>query len=357
MNHYMNRIFLLLGMALAPAVCLRAETDPSPAPTGSLQIGIGGHTFTQAAYNDIPADNQLELLKELNVRVYRFDIGSNTLFLGKWIDFAHELKKNNIEPLALLVPPGKRNPKADLNEVESSAREYAFNVARKMKDCVQYWDIDNELDGWAILHKGDMMADGNIYNFNPPAGDQKDNYEDARYQFAMHRIKGLIAGVRAADPNAKVMVNSAGWHHFGFIDRLVQDGVAFDILGWHWYSEMGNLDEAKYRKNLVVMDRLLSYGKPLWITENNYRPGGAPEQEVRQAEYFANTVERMKKLFPKVRVYCVYELLDEPYFGATTPYGNYGLVKVRKSDDGKWVLDRKKPAFDIIKAATKPSAN
>jgi hypothetical protein len=64
---------------------------------------------------------------------------------------------------------------------------------------------------------------------------------------------GLYEGVKAADPNALAIVDTAGWLHYGFIERLVKEdrALAFDILAWHWYSEMGEMTNVQGKRNLI----------------------------------------------------------------------------------------------------------
>ena len=96
--------------------------------------------------------------------------------------------------------------------------------------------------------------------------------EESRYQESKAQILGLARGVRAGNPGAKTMVNAAGWLHYGFFERLIrEDKVPFDIIAWHWYSEMG--DMTKVRGNFDVLGKLKSYKKPLWSTRKSMAGG------------------------------------------------------------------------------------
>jgi hypothetical protein len=153
--------------------------------------------------------------------------------------------------------------------------------------------------------------------------------------------------VKAADPAASTIVDTAGWLHYGFIERLVkEDRVPFDILAWHWYSEMGDITNVQGKRDLVAW--LQRYGKPLWITEINRRDGSKGNQGEAQAEYVRKTAARFRA-DPRIRSFFIYELLDEPYFGAQGE-SDYGLVEVRKGSTGKWEVSRRKPVFDALKS-------
>ena len=92
------------------------------------------------------------------------------------------------------------------------------------------------------MRKGDTNGSGIRWLWGDPDGSSTDDYEGIRYQRARAEILGLGDGMRAADPGSLAIVDTAGWLHYGFIERLwARDHVAFDILAWHWYSEMGDI--------------------------------------------------------------------------------------------------------------------
>ena len=145
-------------------------------------------------------------------------------------------------------------------------------MAGRYKGRITHWELSNELDGYAMIRKGEKTRDGKVWPWGDPDGSRPENYEEGRYQRAKAEILGLYEGVKAADPTAITVVDTGGWLHYGFIDRLVrEDHVPFDILAWHWYSGMGDMTKVQGKFNLVK--RLAGYGKPLWITQINRRNG------------------------------------------------------------------------------------
>jgi len=174
-----------------------------------------------------------------------------------------------------------------------------------------------------------------------------DTYNEERYARARAEIQGLYDGVKAADPAAQTIVDTAGWLHYGFIERLVkEDHVPFDILAWHWYSEMGDITKVQGKLDLVQF--LRRFGKPLWITEINRRDGSKGHRGKEQADYLSQTAAQLRAN-PHIHAFFVYELLDEPYFGANGE-SDYGLVEVVRSASGKWQVSQKKPAFEALKS-------
>jgi len=146
----------------------------------------------------------------------------------------------------------------------------------------------------------------------------------------------LLDGVRAGDPNAQTIVNFT-WLHYGFIQRLVNDGVDFDIIGADWYSNMGDITSVRGTLDLPAYIKT-QFGKPLWITEGNRWEGSTGGNEAAQAAYISQDVSAMCNN-PNISAYVVYELLDEP--GVSPAFeANMGLVYNPTSP---------KPAFDAYK--------
>ena len=163
---------------------------------------------------------------------------------------------------------------------------------------------------------------------------------------ACELLRGLAEGIHEGDPEANRIIDCAGWLHFGFMDRLVDDAVPFEIVSWHWYSEMGDITTPKesFSGNWDVLDKLKSWGKEVWLTEGNRRNGDMDAQgQARAASSRPITQAREGGI---VDAYFVYELLDEPYFQGGEAH--YGLVTFDKRD-GIWTVGERKPAFQAIK--------
>jgi len=221
-------------------------------------------------------------------------------------------------------------------------------VAGRYKGRITHWELDNELDAYAMIRKGERCRSGRLWEWGDAEGSNPDDFNEARYQKAKAEILGLHEGIKAGDPDALTIVDTAGWLHYGFIERLVmEDKVPFDILSWHWYSECGEITNVQGRVNLV--EYLKRFNKPLWITEINRRDGSKHGKEKDQADYVGSTARQLRAN-PGIGAFFVYELLDEPYFGAGGE-SDYGLVAVAKGGAGTWQVSRRKPAFEAFKSA------
>jgi hypothetical protein len=94
---------------------------------------------------------------------------------------------------------------------------------------------------------------------------------------------------------------------------LINYGVKFDVLSYHWYSDMeGAAAKAPY--NIPDITKKLSGlfpTKPIWFTESNFRPKGLSTDEAKQKDFVTQFVAKCKAN-SKVQALIFYELLDEP---------------------------------------------
>jgi hypothetical protein len=331
--------FSFLAAAIAPAA------EP-------CHWGVNGHPLNQAAYTDVSLGAQLDLVSELGASWYRCDVDA-PVFRGAPARFdalvrAAEQRKINLLPI-LLPSPNCRSAEATPQQIQNAAQAFAKDIVSRYKGRITHWELGNEYDAYALIRQGEVMPGGKRWTWaGDPDGGSPDDYDPGRCARAKAEIMGLYEGVKAADPSALTIVNTAGWLHYGFIDCLTRENpvIPFDILSWHWYSEMGDITSVQGRLNLV--ERLRRYGKPLWITEINRRDGSKGGKEAEEAGYITRDIARLAAN-PNIDGLFIYELLDEPYFG---PAGEsyYGLVSLKQDHNGRWQIAGKKKAFAAYRA-------
>ena len=186
-----------------------------------------------------------------------------------------------------------------------------------------------------------------MWNWGDPAGNRPRSYEESRYRKAKAEIQGLYEGVKAADPNAMTVVDTGGWLHYGFIERLVnEDRVPFDILAWHWYSNMGDMTNVQGKLNLVA--RLAGYGKPLWITEINRYGGSMNRGEKEQADYVGKAAAQLRESGDRRVVHL--RTSRRTVFWPTRPESYCGLVELARNNHNKWQVVRRKQSFETFKS-------
>jgi len=354
--------------AIASCFCvaLLVTLDAASSDAGEEQIdliwGANGHPFAQEGYrpdtDGVPYEDQIRLLAELGMDYYRCDLGLGHERAFDWLDRLLGIgKKHNMMVLPVVFPPVDRNKEIhNPDGVYKTSFEAARKLAERFKGRIPVYDLHNELDGWC------MNTDYWGKNKHPD-GDELKHYFPDRLTLAAAMLRGLADGVRAGDPDAKRMINTGGWLHTGFVQAMVEADVSFEILSWHWYSDMGKIDSIEARGGRDLLGELLAFGKPIWITEANYRPGlreadqSVGEERGRMDDgcaYLRDTMKHVHKLRKRgVRAYLIYELLDEPYFLRRDPgtvEAHYGLVElVRGPNDHGWRIGRRKHAFHVVR--------
>jgi hypothetical protein len=217
----------------------------------------------------------------------------------------------------------------------------ARDLVSRFKHDIRVWELGNELENYAIIQPCEVQDDGVQYNcaWGPAGGVGPLEYFGPRWQKSSAVLKGLSDGAMAADPTVRKAMGTAGWGHVGAFERMLQDGIRWDISVWHMYG-----DDPEW-----AFKHLVKYGKPIWITELNH-PLGSQYGEIGQAEGIGRDLRRVLDLrasYPIEAVH-IYELLDEPYW-APDFEAFMGLVAIDKASDGAWKPGRTKPAYDVVK--------
>jgi hypothetical protein len=298
----------------------------------SVFYGIAGHIEHRGAYRMSDYDLQIQQLRDLGVTMYAQDVSSEET-AHQVAAFAKQAAKSCIGVLAL-VTPFEQEKRRD----EQDAYEHGYALGkiagRTLKGLVTYYQVGNEYDNWTIL--GDDRS-----------GMSPSDYDNARFEKARGSILGLIKGIRETNPDAKILLTSFSWLHFGFVDMLFAgtqpDGSNghpiphWDITAWHWYSNMGSILAAGDQK-INVLERLRdSYGKPIWITEYGVRPTHADPGAYLVGKDALEGFVSVAKTYGVQNV-TLYELYDDEKYGGD---GNYGVIH----DDGK----TRKPRFDVVR--------
>jgi hypothetical protein len=351
----------VMGVAITGTVQKRnraAATSSAPTAATRFVWGVSGHPFGQDSYRPsrgLSIAEQIALVRELGARWYRVDWDQKSVEPGQhdYDMLVNEAQKKKVRLLPILF--ASFAPDATDAQVEEAAFRYGRAMARRYRGRVTHWELSNERDIDTMIRQGEKTRDGQEWTGGAPDGDKPEHYEESRYKKVKAQILGLSRGVKEGDPNAKTMVDTAGWLHYGFFERLVnEDKVPFDILAWHWYSEMG--DPTRVRGTINVIEKLRSFGKPIWITEINRRGGSQNSSEDAQAQYLSEAARQARDTWG-VAGFFAYELLDEPYFGNDNPESYYGLVSVARAANGRLSLQARKPAFSALRSViTAPAA-
>lgn len=325
----------------------------TPAKEKTFHWGVQGHPCLQEAYIHVPIATQLDLLVELGARWYRSDWPADTVVRSPEVydNLIAEAARRKISILPIIFPTvGCRSPLPP-EEIQKESFKFAKSVAQRFRGRITHWELDNELDNYAILQKGDKNRFGEVWESSGhPSGDRPEQFEESRYRKVAAELKGLAEGIKAGDPKAKTMID-VSWLHYGFIERLIkEDKVKFDILALHWYSDMGDVTKVNGKFNLL--EHLRTYGKPIWVTEAGWRDDLKTKNG--QAEWM-RTIPKQFRSLPGVEAFFLYELLDEPYFGPDSSESHFGLVTLVKDAGGKWQVSGKKEGYSVLQTVIQSS--
>jgi Ca2+-binding RTX toxin-like protein len=201
-------------------------------------------------------------------------------------------------------------PSASAATSEAAAHAWGVSVGQALATALPglTWEAGNELD---------------LYALKPGAtGQSPSDYDDTRYSLARGAITGLLDGIHSADPTAKVAVNTTGID-FGFLQRLANDGVHWDITSEHYYAAPGATDLMTGAQTLF--GTLAQFQHPILLTEFNQQQGSysSPSTQVATVESMMQAVTAVATQDDIIGAY-FYELLDQPEISGAE--GHFGLA-------------------------------
>jgi hypothetical protein len=278
-------------------------------------LGVNGH-LGDAPYVQLPASKQIQLLNEMKMKWYRINIQTYADGTIKTESRFLELYKAALEK-GVNILPVIYTRSLDLNKTEPESYKLGWELgssfAAKYGQYFTHYDMGNDLE-LELLIKG-------------KTGQSQNHYDRRKTNVTAAYLKGMDEGIKSKDPTAKTMI-SAGWMHYGFIRMCDWYGVKFDVVAYHWYSDMeGSAPKAPYNiPDITIKLASLFPNKPIWFTEFNYRYKEAKSDtyEAEQNAFIMQFIQKCKNN-PKVQALLIYELLNEPYKRGDE--GHFGLIK------------------------------
>lgn len=318
----------------APVLPAPSDAPPAPPPTPirypkhyGVNIKIYGMNKPYAPYNRANLIAQLDYAKELGA----VDVRSNAEeSLDDTDEFVNLAIERGLKPMLIIEP---ELPNFFNQATYTQGYNYANKIAKRYQGKVLHYQLGNEASGVAIKPTF--------------PGNKKTDYDDTKYAVLKEWFKGMSQGVRDADPLAYRMI-SANWLGTGIMDRLVEDKVEFDLIGWNWYSDMGEdlikeVDGAEFS----IPEYLKKYPKEFWVVELNRQGGTLDGNEQAQADYLKTFINNAVSHNNLGGVF-VFPLADLcPDIGNSL--GHMGIIRLQKFADQSCAENGKKPAFDVIK--------
>lgn len=260
---------------------------------------------THRSYSVLSVAQQLDVATTIGLTSLRVDVYDATPATIAWLtSLVTEAGSRGITILPVIVP------NAAASNTEANAYNWGFATGRALAAAFPSltWEAGNELDMFAIKPG--------------TSGQSPSDYNDALYNMVRGSISGMYDGIHQADPTAKVVVGIAGIH-FGFLERLADDGVNWDITSEHYYAAPAAADIATGAD--FLFGTLAQFNRPILMTEFNQQQGSLLSQSA-QSETLVSMMSAMKLLAPKYNIIgaYLYELLDEPHLEAAEAH--YGLA-------------------------------
>ncbi len=270
-----------------------------------------GEKFDQSVF-----DNQVNDLQELGINHLRTNFEINGKTPIKWAnDLMVKTAKDNNWYFTFIVEHPFKDFFAEANY--TSGYDWGKKVGSSYPGKVDYYQLANEVSG-TLIKSGNGM--------------KEEDYDQEKYAIMKDYLMGLRDGIHDADPNAKFIV-SAHWICFAVIDMLIRDGLQFDVIGWNWYSEMGDDLTKKQTDEEGMIDipgHFAKYNKPFWIVELNHS-GGDMDGEKEQASFFEEILKNSYNS-GNINGIFVYRFADTICTEGDHPTSHLGIVRDKSSD-------------------------
>jgi hypothetical protein len=306
------RYFLAFAILASLAGGAQVEGPQDDAATRVLvRFGVNGHPLNSGSYAEMPLEQQLSLIKSIGLRTYRINVNPEH---RERFDRLSELTalagREGIRVLpVVIIPPAEYS---DESEAYAAAEAAMFRLAREFDSRVRVWELGNEYDLYCVKSGAN--------------GGSPSDYDEHKYEVVRGLVRGMLDGLRRANPMAHSIVETT--QHTsravdnGFMQKLIDDGVRFDIAGYHYYSRDGHVPvNADGQNSLKVLHD--QFHKRIWVTEfdesatsRDVGPSSNPEQ---QGEALRVAMDELAAGAERYRVIGadIYELLNEPQLAHT----------------------------------------
>lgn len=279
-------------------------------------------------------------LAERNLKSVRMDLwGNDPVYLTKFRRAVTLFDAKGIKAQAVIFTefsPGQRRNQdlgADMGEVEKAAYLQTRSQVDATKDLVRDYELGNEI----TLGTPHILVEGatgqKAADFDTPSG---------RLQAAVLRgMSKAIRDVRAASGLPLRVILGTVNRHWGFLAFMQQQGVLFDVIGYHIYpwEKHAPLDQDPWFGPGGPLGQLALFKKPITINEFNAgeiysgTPGhtgadyknqpGDPLAETGWKSLDKHLKEIVRQKAANVESILLYEVTDEPR--KAPPENRFGL--------------------------------
>lgn len=319
-------------VSLVPGLMFSGMAAPAP---NAIQWGVNIHD------GGSNPQNLADKLAERNIKCVRMDLwGTDSNYLTKFKNAVTILNAKSIKTEAVvftIFSNGQSRSQdygANLTEVEQTA----YNATKPQIDSTKNLMLDYEMQNEISLYPNIQVSGSsgqNAADFNTPAG---------RLQAAV--LKGMsqaINDVRNSSGRPLRIILGTTGRSFGLLTYMQQQGVLFDVVGYHIYPWETNapLDQDTWYGTGGPLGQLATFNKPIHINEFNsgeiYSGDGNPGRPTAQYENqpggtvteagFRSMNKHLKEIVNQtvanVEAVHIYEIWDEP--SKAIPENRFGL--------------------------------
>jgi uncharacterized repeat protein (TIGR02543 family) len=296
------------------------------ATVGNIQWGgniHGGGNNPQNMANKLRGRN----FKQVRMDYYGLDIA----YVTKFRNAVTALNAEGIEAHAIVFTDFSKGTSrehdynANLTEVETTTYQSTKTQVERIKDLVLVYELQNEIPLYDDMNKTGTTGQ-NISDYDTPAG---------RLQAAV--LKGMyraLEEIRTSNGLPIRIILGTVDRRFGFLKYMEQQGVLFDIVGYHIYPSENHplLDNDTWFGEGGPIGQLAKFNRPIHVNEfncgeiydSNYEnEAGQPMTEQGFRSLYKHLTTLISQSVANIEAVHFYEVCDEPNKAA--PENRFGL--------------------------------
>jgi hypothetical protein len=293
----------------------------------AFEIGVNNHTAGSATTNSQVAG----IMAQRNLKTVRLDYWSGMDQAG-FHDLANKIKANGGKTEVTLQVGFQWNNSCpqDLVGTENAAYNETVTLVNQIKDVVTDIELLNE-----VQLRPEIM---NAVPWNSVGTSTAPYAGKPCVNSLTSALRGMSRAIRDVRNSSgiplRTMLGAVG-RDFGFLTYMQQQGVLFDVVGYHVYprEENGNLTTDTWYGPGGPLAQLASFNRPVHLNEFNcgeiYDSGYENQAGAADTEKCLRSLTKHLKALrgqtiANLESIHIYELLDEG--GQPTPFNHFGLM-------------------------------
>lgn len=291
-------------------------------------MGVNIHThFGSTSANQQAAD----IMRNRNIKSARMDLFYDS-DLTLWRDQASRIKAfgGHIEAVTQAQIQWDHSCNQNFAAVESLAYNQTANVVHKVKDIVHDFELLNE-----VQLRSEIQAE---VPWNQAGTTASTYYNKPCVNSLVAGLKGMsraIRDIRASSGLPLRIIMGVVGRDFAFLDFLLQQGVQFDVVGYHiypWANHTSLMSDPWFGTGGPLV-QLAKFNRPVRINEFHcgeiYGSGfenlaGATNTELCFKSLDKHLTDLKNQKIVNLEAVSIYELVDEPSKAA--PENRFGLL-------------------------------